>query len=115
MKSDGRCLDHQTLEAFRLRAIECLQNGESPEVVSRILGVHISTVYKWKRLSESGGWEKLQAVAVPGRPRALDTKAEEWLKATLKMIKFEKAFRLKAFSNLIIFRVALTLDSGMRP
>lgn len=84
MKSDGRELDHRTLEVFRFRAIECLQAGESPELISRILGLHVSTIYKWKRLFESGGWEILQAKAISGRPHAFDKKDEEWLKSFLE-------------------------------
>lgn len=80
MKSDGREIDHKTLEAFRFRAIECLQAGESPELIARILGIHISTVYKWKRLFESGGWERLHARVISGRPRTFETQDEEWLK-----------------------------------
>jgi hypothetical protein len=32
-KDDARKLDHKTLEAMRERAVRCVQNGESPEVV----------------------------------------------------------------------------------
>ena len=32
-KNDARKLDHKTLEAIRIRAVEQVQAGESPEVV----------------------------------------------------------------------------------
>lgn len=37
-KDDARELDHATLEALRERAVQRVQEGESPEVVVRILG-----------------------------------------------------------------------------
>jgi len=32
-RRDGRSLDHKTLEEIRIRAVERVQAGESPEVV----------------------------------------------------------------------------------
>ena len=46
-KNDARQLDHATLEAMRERAVRSVQDGESPEVVARILGVNRSTMYGW--------------------------------------------------------------------
>jgi hypothetical protein len=34
---DARKLDHATLEAMRMRAVQRVQEGESPELVARIL------------------------------------------------------------------------------
>ena len=34
-KNDARRLDHKTLEELRVRAVRCVQAGESPEVVAR--------------------------------------------------------------------------------
>lgn len=79
MKRDARELDHKTLEEFRFRSIECIQAGERPDLIARILGVDVSSVYKWKRLFEKGGWEALQAVPIPGRPRTLDSETEKWI------------------------------------
>src|ERR1700676_1331930 len=38
-KDDARRLDHATLEAMGERAVRSVQNGESPEVVARVIGV----------------------------------------------------------------------------
>ena len=35
-KHDARKLDHATLEALRERAVQRVQEGESPEVVARV-------------------------------------------------------------------------------
>ena len=37
-RRDGRSLDHKTLEEIRVRAVERVQAGESPEVVIQALG-----------------------------------------------------------------------------
>lgn len=36
--TDGRKLDHKTLEEIRIRAVERVQAGESPETVIATLG-----------------------------------------------------------------------------
>ena len=36
-RHDGRALDHKTLEEIRIRAVERVQAGESPEVVIQAL------------------------------------------------------------------------------
>ena len=46
-ENDARRLDHHTLEALRERAVRKVQEGESPEVVARVLGLNRSTVYGW--------------------------------------------------------------------
>ena len=45
--NDARSLDYGTLEAMRERAVRSVQNGESPEVVARVIGVNRSTMYGW--------------------------------------------------------------------
>ena len=39
-ENDARRLDHHTLEALRERAVRKVQEGESPEVVARVLGLN---------------------------------------------------------------------------
>ena len=46
-KDDARKLDHKTLEEMRMRAVKRIQDGESPEIIARVLGVDRSTVYGW--------------------------------------------------------------------
>ena len=43
-KDDARKLDHQTLEAMRERAVQRVQEAESPEVVAKIFGVSRTTI-----------------------------------------------------------------------
>jgi hypothetical protein len=44
-KDDARQLDHKTLEALRIRAVGRVQDGESPEVVGKALGLNRTTIY----------------------------------------------------------------------
>ena len=69
--NDGRKLDHKTLEAIRLRAVERIQAGAHPEDVADSLGMQRSTVYAWMAKFREGGRETLRAKPVPGRPRKL--------------------------------------------
>jgi Helix-turn-helix domain len=63
-ENDARRLDHHTLEALRERAVRKVQEGESPEVVARVLGLNRSTVYGW--LAQ----QLCVLEVVSGRPRA---------------------------------------------
>jgi transposase len=54
--NDARSLDHGTLEAMRERAVRTVQNGESPEVVARVIGVNRSAMYGWLAQYRRGGW-----------------------------------------------------------
>jgi len=81
--NDARSLDHATLEAMRERAVRSVQNGESPEVVSRVIGVNRSTMYGWLAQYRRGGWRALKAKRLFGRPRKLDDKKLKWIYDTV--------------------------------
>src|SRR5919112_3278069 len=73
-EDDGRKLDHQTLEALRLRATEQVTRGvPAAEVGAGLaaLGLHRRTIYTWLATERIGGHEALRAKPVPGRPRKL--------------------------------------------
>jgi transposase len=70
-ENDGRKLDHKTLEALRLRAVERVNSGAHPEDVAAALGLHRKTVYGWLAKYRDGGWGALMAKPVPGRPPRL--------------------------------------------
>jgi transposase len=69
--NDGRKLDHETLEAIRIRAVEQIQGGVHPEDVAESLGMDRSTVFAWMAKFREGGIEALRAKPVPGRPPKL--------------------------------------------
>ena len=73
-EDDGRKLDHQTLEALRLRAVEQVARGvPAAEVGAGLaaLGLHRRTIYTWLATERIGGHAALRAKPVPGRPRKL--------------------------------------------
>jgi transposase len=70
-EDDGRKLDHQTLEAIRMRAVRAVENGEHPAVVAKTLGMTRAAVYAWLAQARAAGPEGLRAKPVPGRPPKL--------------------------------------------
>src|SRR4051794_35803927 len=70
--NDGRKLDHQTLEAIRLRAVEQVEAGVPAAQVGRglaALGLHRRTIYTWLSKDRAEGRAALRAKPVPGRRR----------------------------------------------
>ena len=65
-KNDARKLDHKTLEAIRIRAVEQVQAGESPEVVIKALGFSRVCIYNWLAAYRAGGWQALRAKPLKG-------------------------------------------------
>jgi transposase len=82
-KDDARKLDHATLEALRIRAVQSVQDGESPEVVARTLRITSRTMYRWLALYRAGGWGALKAKPLAGRPPKLDEKKLKWIYNTV--------------------------------
>src|ERR1700674_3880468 len=78
-KDDARKLDHKTLEQMRMRAVKRIQDGESPEIIARVLGVDRSTVYGWLARYRRGGWDGLKAKPLSGRPPKVDGKKLRWV------------------------------------
>jgi transposase len=70
-ENDGRKLDHKTLEALRIRAVDQVGEGAHPEDVAAALGLHRKTVYGWLAKYREGGRDALAAKPVPGRPPKL--------------------------------------------
>jgi transposase len=54
-ENDGRKLDHQTLEAMRLRAVDAVESGVHPEDVAASLGMGQGTMYGWLAKYREGG------------------------------------------------------------
>lgn len=72
---DARRLDHQTLTELRTRAVRSVQEGQSPEIVARALGIHRVTIYGWLSWYRRGGWGALDAQKRGGRLPKLNGKA----------------------------------------
>src|SRR3954449_2370488 len=73
-ENDGRKLDHRTLEAIRLRAVQQVDAGVPAAQVGRglaALGLHRRTIYTWLTKDRTEGRAALRAKPVPGRRRKL--------------------------------------------
>jgi transposase len=83
--TDGRKLDHKTLEEIRIRAVQRVQAGESPEAVIRALGFNSRQIYRWLALYRSGGWDALKSRKASGRPKTLTARQIQWVYDTVTM------------------------------
>jgi transposase len=93
---DGRALSHETLEAIRIRAVQQVEAGESPEVVIRALGFSRPRIYEWIAKYREGGVDALKAKALLGRPPVLTGRQMRWLYTAIaskdpRQFKFEFA------------------------
>lgn len=79
MKRDGRKLDHRTLEAIRLMAVERVREGEAASSVIASYGFCRTTIYKWLSVSSKpdAGLEALHSRPASGRPRRLTSDQEQ--------------------------------------
>ena len=77
--TDARKLDHKTLTELRKRGVASVQEGQSPEVVAKALGINRVTIYGWLSRYRHGGWDALDAKKRGGRTPRLDGKALKWV------------------------------------
>ena len=80
---DARQISHEALEEIRIRAVERVQAGESPETVIEALGFSRSCIYTWLAKYRSGGWDALKARALEGRPLKITGDQLQWLYRTV--------------------------------
>jgi transposase len=66
-KLDARKLAHSTREAIRIRSVQQIETGTSPEEVARVLGIHRTNVYRWIARYREGGLEGLRFKGIPGK------------------------------------------------
>ena len=84
-RQDARKLSYDKLTELRKRAVAAVQNGESPEDVARVIGIHRGTIYGWIALYRNGGWDRLNAKKRGGRRPLLDGKKLQWVYETVTM------------------------------
>lgn len=82
-ETDGRKLKHDVLEALRIRAVQQVEHGESPEVVIKALGMNRRTIYKWIALYRERGIGGLKAAPLSGRPLKLSGAMLRWIFRTV--------------------------------
>jgi transposase len=82
-KNDARRLDHKTLTELRKRAVNSVQEGQSPEIVAKAIGINRVTMYGWLARYNRGGWGALDARKRGGRQPKLNAKALQWIYKTI--------------------------------
>ncbi|RPI92193.1 MAG: IS630 family transposase, partial [Chloroflexi bacterium] len=118
-RRDARALDHKTLEEIRIRAVERVQAGESPEVVIQALGFTRSCIYTWLARYRGGGWGALKARALKGRPLKIQPTQMGWLYRTVTgkcplQFRFEFALWTREMIRVLLrerFQLQLSLAS----
>jgi transposase len=118
-KNDARKLSHKTLEEIRIRAVEQVQAGQSPELVIKALGFSRSCIYDWLARYRAGGWHALRAVPLKGRPPRITGRQLKWIYNTVTLknplqFKFEFALWTRPMIRALIkekFGISLSLAS----
>jgi len=78
MRIDGRTLDHKTLEHLRLTAVRrVLEDGEAPSEVMKSMGLCRTSIYRWLREQEEGGWAALAEKIAQGPEPKLTEKQRQ--------------------------------------
>jgi len=119
MLTDARKLARKTLEEIRIRAVQQVQAGQSPEVVIRALGMSRACIYSWLAQYRAGGWDALKSRKAPGRAKKLSAKQIQWIYDTITQknplqLKFQFALWTRAMIRTAIwqrFAVRLSLPS----
>ncbi|MBK1629487.1 IS630 family transposase, partial [Thiohalocapsa halophila] len=76
--SDGRKLDHQSLQTMRMQAVAAVKRGQPVAEVAAAFGVNERTLYRWLAAFAEGGQNALKAKPIPGRPPKLKDKHLRW-------------------------------------
>jgi transposase len=82
--SDGRKLDHVSLQTMRIQAVKAVERGQTVAEVAAAFGVNERSVYRWLAAYASGGQKGLQAKPIPGRPTILKAEHLRWLASTVR-------------------------------
>lgn len=79
MKTDGRRLDHKTLETLRKLAVRrVVEDGQKPSVVIASLGLSQTSIYPWLQKFHAGGWEALsERIAAGPKPNLTEQQCQQ--------------------------------------
>ena len=76
---DARKLDRKSQETLRIRGVQAVQSGQSPEEIAKTLGIHRSTIYNWLSSYNEGGFTNLKLRLSPGRPPIVKGRQLKWI------------------------------------
>lgn len=82
--SDGRKLDHHTLQVMRQQAVKAVRDGQPVAEVASAFGLNIRTVFDWLAKFADGGQNALLAKPIPGRPPKISAEEMRWIARAVK-------------------------------
>ena len=74
MKTDGRTIDHKTLETIRIMAVRRVNEGEAASAVMKSCVLCRTSIHRWIRAAKAGGETALEARKHPGPTSKLTEK-----------------------------------------
>jgi transposase len=77
--NDARKLVHRPLESIGIRAVEQVQSGEMPEVVSEALGFARDCIYNCLQAYRAGGLDALRPKPLKARPKNITKRQMMWI------------------------------------
>jgi transposase len=108
-KLDGRKINPKAMEEIRVRAVQRVQAGESPETVIKTLGFARACIYNWLARYRAGGWGALKTGSRSGRPKKLTGTQISWIYRTIRdkdpsQLKFSFALWTRPMISVLIKR-----------
>jgi transposase len=108
-KLDGRKISPKAMEEIRIRAVQQVQAGESPETVIKALGFARACIYNWLARYRAGGWHALRTGSRSGRPKKLTATQIRWIYRTIRdkdpmQLKFPFALWTRSIIATLIMR-----------
>lgn len=106
---DGRKISRKALEVIRIRAVNRVEAGESPEVVVKALGFTRTQIYEWIAKYREGGIDALRSRKAPGKtPKLAGKQLQKIYKLVVgnnpQQLKFEFALWTRAMIKELILR-----------
>jgi len=85
-RTDGRKIDHATLEWIRITAVRRVVKGkESPEDVIQGFKLDRTNIYRWLRRYREGGWQALKSTKATGpKPKLTQRQQRQLTKLLMK-------------------------------
>ena len=82
--SDARLIADEVMNHLRKIAVHAVEeNGYSPELVIKILGLRRSTIYDWIKRFRELGYAGLDSQQAPGAKPTVTPELEAWLQRTV--------------------------------
>lgn len=98
--SDGRSLDHATLESFRFAAVKLSKRRVSVETIAESFGVTTEAVYIWLKRARTQGLRSLQSSKAPGPEPKLSRRHFEQLLKWLRCPASELGYATDLWSGM---------------